>query len=96
MTQNDTKDKVEIRREYYKSGALYSEGPYVDGVEHGIEKGYHKSGDLWWETPYVNGEIQGIVKNYDRDKLNIDVLMLYKGDNKVLTLYCDGYDKSSK
>ena len=91
MTQNDTIDQVEIRREYYKSGALYSEGPYMDGVEHGIERGYHKSGDLWWETPCVNGDRHGIAKHYNRDILNIDCVTLYKSDREVLELCLESY-----
>ncbi|MFA5706690.1 MAG: hypothetical protein WDA41_10085 [Candidatus Neomarinimicrobiota bacterium] len=119
MTQNNSSDKVEVRKSYYKSGALwretprvngkehgikkwyyesgdlYLEIPYVNGERHGIEKEYYKSGALFGETPYVNGNRHGIAKNYDSDNLNIDVLTLYKGNNYVLTLCCEGYNESS-
>ena len=64
MTQNNTIDKVEVKRIYYPSGALWYETPYVDGKEHGIEKGYYESGALKKEIPYENGEMHGIVKAY--------------------------------
>ena len=66
MIQSITKDEVEVRKEYYESGALWAESPYENGERHGIEKTYYETGALWWETPYVNGERHGIVKCYYR------------------------------
>ena len=64
MIQNNSNDKVEVKKRYYESGALWRETPYVNGKEHGIEKWYYESGALEWETPYVNGKEHGIVKWY--------------------------------
>ena len=58
------KDKVEIRKDYYNSGALHRETPYVNGEKQGIERDYYESGALWYETPYVNGNMHGIAKGY--------------------------------
>jgi antitoxin component YwqK of YwqJK toxin-antitoxin module len=82
-------------KEYYESGVLRWETPRVNGYVHGIVKLYHESGAIYSETPYVNGNRHGIEKRYDSDKLNIDVLTLYKGDNAILSLYCEGYNESS-
>ena len=41
MTQNNAIDNVEVKKHYYKSGALYWETPYVNGKMHGIEKWYY-------------------------------------------------------
>ena len=59
MAQNITIDNVEIRKRYYKSGALWWETPYVNGKKHGIEKFFYRSGTLERVTPYVNGKKHG-------------------------------------
>jgi antitoxin component YwqK of YwqJK toxin-antitoxin module len=64
MTQNNTINTVEVTKEYYSSGALMCETPYVNDKEHGIEKWYYESGALEREVPYVNGRRNGIVKAY--------------------------------
>ena len=64
MTQDNSIDNVEVKKGYYKSGALWWEVPYVNGEKHGIRKWYYESGALKVETPYVNGEKHGIVKWY--------------------------------
>jgi len=42
MSQDNTKDTVELKKEYYESGALSSETPFVKGKAHGIKKRYDK------------------------------------------------------
>ena len=64
MTQINTIDNVEVRKEYYESGALLWEIPYKNGKEHGMAKVYYESGALRYETPRVNGEKHGIAKHY--------------------------------
>ena len=64
MTQNISIDSVEVKKHYYKSGALMWEAPYVNGKEHGIEKWYYESGALMAEAPYVDGKRHGIEKWY--------------------------------
>ena len=84
MTQNTANDKVEVRKEYYESGDLWYETPYVNGDIHGIVKVYYESGALLNEAPYVNGEIHGIMKAYDEDKANIVCLALYDKGREVV------------
>ena len=64
MKQDNSMDKVEVRKIYYESGALCWETPYVNGKKHGIVRSYYASGALLWETPYVNGKKHGIEKCY--------------------------------
>jgi len=64
MTQNNAIDNVEVKKHYYKSGALERETPYVNEKVHGLAKWYYESGALWADTPYVNGERHGIEKTY--------------------------------
>ena len=64
MIQNNAIDSVEVKKHYYKSGALERETPYVNGKVHGLAKWYYESGALWSEAPYVNGERHGIEKTY--------------------------------
>jgi len=59
-----SQDRVEVRKEYYASGALWWEIPLVNGNKHGIAKYYYKSGTINWVIPYVNGNRHGIEKNY--------------------------------
>jgi antitoxin component YwqK of YwqJK toxin-antitoxin module len=86
MIQNNTIDNVEVKKHYYKSGALYWETPYVDGKMHGIEKWYYESGALSAEIPYVDSEIHGIVKSYEADKSNIYRLALYDKGRAVASV----------
>lgn len=58
--------KVDVKKVYYKSGALLSETPYINGEIHGVVKGYHESGVLEMDIPYTNGKIHGVVKRYDK------------------------------
>jgi len=60
----NTIDNVEVKKRYYKSGALLRETPYVNGKIHGIDKWYYTSGALERETPYKKGKRHGIVKVY--------------------------------
>ncbi len=53
-----------IEKQYYLSGELYMESPFINGLQNGIEKHYHKSGKIWSEIPYKNGNKNGIVKRY--------------------------------
>ena len=66
MSQDNSKanDRIEVRKEYYTSGALYSETPYENGKRHGIRRIYYKSGALYWEVPFVNGKEHGTEKEY--------------------------------
>ena len=64
MNQDNSKDIVEVKREYYESGALWGESPYVNGKKHGLEKLYYESGVLYKEAPYVTGKKHGIEKHY--------------------------------
>ena len=78
MTQNTANDKVEVRKEYYESGDLWYETPYVNGKEHGISRGYYETGAIEWMAPYVDGKMHGIKKLFNKDRGNIEYLLLYK------------------
>ena len=86
-----TQDKVEIRKYYYPSGALWVETPCVNGKMHGITKQYYESGAIEWEIPYVDGERHGVATHYDKDNIDIDCLTLYKINRVVSTLRCESY-----
>ena len=84
MTQNNSEDTVEVKREYYESGILWFETPYVNGKEHGVRKEYcYKTGALRRETPYVNGEKHGVERDYDKEGTEIYYLTLYDKDQEV-------------
>jgi len=86
MTQNNTINTVEVRKEYYATGALLSEIPYVNGERHGITKEYYSSGTLYAEVPYVKGKAHGVKKHYDKDNSNIDRLTLYNSGREVVSV----------
>ena len=56
--------KIEIRKSYYENGNLWSEIPYVNDKEHGIQKIYYENGKLYSEIPYKNGKTYGVRKDY--------------------------------
>jgi len=64
VAQDNSIDNVEVRKYYYKSGALRWETPYVNGKKQGIERCYYESGALMAETPCVKGKMHGIAKDY--------------------------------
>jgi len=55
---------AEIRKEFYPSGKLRSEGNIVDGKKEGIHKEYYENGQLWIEDNYENGKLDGLSNNY--------------------------------
>jgi antitoxin component YwqK of YwqJK toxin-antitoxin module len=83
MLQNNTIDTVEVKKEYYASGALLAEIPRVNGERHGIVKTYNETGTLYAEVPFVKGKAHGIKKRYDKDNSNIDRLTLYNRGREV-------------
>ncbi len=55
---------LNYRKDYYKSGIPYAEGPYVNGKGNGHWKVYYESGALKGEGPYENGQQNGHWKVY--------------------------------
>jgi antitoxin component YwqK of YwqJK toxin-antitoxin module len=68
---------IEIRKEYYESGEIKREIPYINDKIHGIKKEYYSHlkrveerlipyGDykIYSEIPYINGKRDGIMKGY--------------------------------
>ena len=76
-------DSVDIRNEYYESGELKSETPYIDSKIHGIEKWYYKSGELLFEIPYENGKIHGIWKTYNESGELLDESRYVNGSELI-------------
>ena len=54
-------------KEYYNSGKLRSEVPYVNGKADGIKKFYYKSGKLSHEHTYKDGNLEGRWTYYNED-----------------------------
>jgi len=52
---------------YFENGQLRTEGKYVDGKQHGIQKSYFDTGALASEANYVNGKVNGVRKSYLKD-----------------------------
>ena len=72
---------AEVRKEYYPSGKLKSEGNVVDGKKGGIHKEYYENGQLWIEDNYKNGKLDGLSKiYYESGQLWIEEN--YKNDKK--------------
>ena len=64
---------AEIKKEYYPSGIVKSEGKYIKGIKEGIHKEYYESGQLRGKGNYKNGKLEGIVKNYyESGKLSLE------------------------
>jgi len=83
-----TQDKVEIRKYYYPSGALWVETPCVNGKMHGITKRYYESGAIEWEIPYVNDREHGILKRYyESGTLSWEIPYVNGGRHGVATHY---------
>jgi antitoxin component YwqK of YwqJK toxin-antitoxin module len=55
---------TEIRKDYYDSGEIKCETPYINNKAHGIEKWYYKSGQIESEIPFINDKRTGIEKEY--------------------------------
>ena len=54
-----------MAKEYYESGVLKEEAPYIDDIKTGMEKEYYPSGKLKRETPYdTSGIVNGIERIY--------------------------------
>jgi len=58
---------MEFVKEYYLTGTLKQETPYLHGQINGIEKYFYEDGILARETPFLYGQIHGIEKCYDED-----------------------------
>jgi antitoxin component YwqK of YwqJK toxin-antitoxin module len=61
--------------------------PYVNGKEHGIEKGYYKSGALASEIPYEKGRSHGIEKSYKENGSFISAYVFVHGTYLPLVTY---------
>lgn len=71
---------AEIKKEYYKNGALKSECNYEKGIKHGIAKWYYGSGVLMMEGNFKNGKRDGIFKTYYYKDGRIEYTLFYKDD----------------
>ena len=57
---------TEVRKEYYSTGELHWETPFVNGKQHGIASGYHTTGVVWWTVSWDTGCMHGISKKYSK------------------------------
>ena len=57
MSQDNSTDTVEVKRNYHPSGALWIETPFVNGYRHGLERGYDKEKmNIWRLKLYDNDQ----------------------------------------
>ena len=73
---------AEIRKEFYPSGKLRSEGNIVDGKKEGIHKEYYESGQLWIEENYKNDKKNGVYREYYKTG-GLRFRDIYKNDIKI-------------
>ena len=52
---------------FHPSGAIASEGKYVDGHEDGLWRDYHDNGQIAAEGTYAQGEVTGEWRYWDED-----------------------------
>jgi hypothetical protein len=101
--------QTEIKKQYYKSGKIKSETPYVDGKINGVKKAYFENGVLESEDPMINGQTNGTYKWYfESGMLRVEVDYIngkrngmqryyYKSGNiEMETIFKDGEITSSK
>ncbi len=50
--------------EYYATGDVYSEVPFKNGKQNGIEKKYRSNGSISTEANYTDGKLNGAYKSY--------------------------------
>jgi len=59
-----TRSRHGIEKQYYSSGQLYIERPWLDDEMHGIEFQYFESGQIYIERPWLEGRKNGTKKEY--------------------------------
>ncbi|MBN1415805.1 MAG: Ig-like domain-containing protein, partial [Bacteroidales bacterium] len=59
-----TRSRHGIEKQYYSSGQLYIERPWLDDEMHGIEFQYFESGQIYIERPWLEGKKNGTKKEY--------------------------------
>ena len=70
-----------IARNYYPSGQLKIERPYVDGNIEGVERMFYPDGTLWSETPYVSSKKSGMARVFHQNG-NLSTEMEYVDDQR--------------
>ncbi len=98
----------EAVKEFYPSGKLKSETPFVNGNIHGTRKSYFESGVLQKEEEYRDGRREGVsreyyedgvLKNYETfkdDRLNGECYMNYPGGQRIMAGQCADGRKTGK
>lgn len=77
-----------VEKQYYKSGGLELESPFVNGLLHGIRKQYYENGALLLLSPYINGEQNGIEKQYDQSgQISSEIPFTNGNKNGVVKFY---------
>lgn len=64
--------------EYDNEGKLISETPFVDGIQHGIEREWYPSGQLKTEKHLIAGGLHGVSKEwFETGRLKIEAYYEY-------------------
>jgi hypothetical protein len=56
-----------LSKEYFKTGQLFQEIQYSEGLKHGLSKRYYEDGKLSLEVVYEHGKKHGVEKKYRKD-----------------------------
>lgn len=72
-----------IAKDYYESGVLQKEDPYVEGNRTGILKLYTEDGKIELEVTYLNNLKNGKMTYYDTDGTVLEI-EYYKNDKKIV------------
>ncbi len=86
-----------MMRNYYYSGVLEDEAPWVNGKWEGLEKTYYESGKLESEIPTKNGKETGMEKiYYESGKLEIEYPYTDDVINGISNVYNESGELESK
>ncbi|HIP27255.1 MAG TPA: hypothetical protein EYG80_06335 [Flavobacteriaceae bacterium] len=72
-----------VAKDYYESGVLKKEDPYVEGNRTGLVQLYLEDGSLEISSEYVNNKREGTTTFYEKDG-SVFMTILYKNDVEVV------------
>jgi len=72
-----------VAKDYYESGVLKKEDPYVEGNRTGLVKLYLEDGSLEISSEYVNNKREGKTTFYEKDG-SVSMTIFYKNDLEVV------------
>ncbi|MBN1495876.1 MAG: hypothetical protein JXA07_03850 [Spirochaetes bacterium] len=106
--QAESQQEPEIVKEFYPSGKVKAETPFLNGRIHGVKKIFFENGVLQKEEEYRDGMREGISREYYEDgvlksyetfkddRLNGESYMNYPGGQRIMSGQCADGKKSGK